>query len=126
MPSREQPGACCTTKPIRKGLPVFPGYFASATIQIRVSPLYCPSRLRSLHLQEPPDVCSFSAGRLPRPQVYVKQHSTPAGDLSFQPDLQGMLLAENESLKNHFPRLRARRPAEKVVDLAAGPLLCIV
>ncbi|MGH3146935.1 MAG: hypothetical protein ACRDTR_14165 [Rubrobacter sp.] len=43
----------------------------------------------------------------------MEEHLTPAGDLTLQPGLQGVPLAENEAVHGLHPRLRAgqRRPA---------------
>jgi hypothetical protein len=44
----------------------------------------CPG---TLHLEEPHDIFAVSTGCLPGPQLDVKEHPLPAGDLPFQPGL---------------------------------------
>ena len=52
------------------------------------------SRLHPLNLEEFYDVFPLSPGCLSGPQVYVKEHLAPAGDLPFQFGLKGVPLAQ--------------------------------
>jgi len=60
-----------------------------------------------LSFKELYDILPVSTCCLPGPEIYVKEHLAPAGDLPFQLDLQGVPLAENESIHVHLPDLRA-------------------
>ena len=79
--------------------------------------------LHTLHLEEPHDIFAVSTGCLPGPQVYVKEHLAPAGDLSFQLCLKGVPLAQKETIDFLLGGFYARRSTEQVVDLARGSLL---
>jgi hypothetical protein len=76
------------------------------------------SCLHTLNLKELYDIFPVSTGRLPRPQVYVKEHLLPAGDLPFQLGLKSVPLAEEETIDVLLGGLRAWGSAEQVVDLA--------
>jgi hypothetical protein len=52
----------------------------------------------------------------------VKEHLVPAGDLPFQLDLQGVPLAQKETIDFLLGTFYARRSTEQVVDLAWGPI----
>jgi hypothetical protein len=63
---------------------VFPGLLPPEHIQIGVGSVPGRSCLHTLNLKELYDIFPVSTGRLPRPQVYVKEHLTPALYLAFQ------------------------------------------
>ena len=71
-----------------------PGLLAPEHIQIGVGPLPGSGCLPTLNLEEPYDIFPASTSCLPRPQVYVKEHLAPAGDLSFQLGLKCVPLAQ--------------------------------
>jgi len=103
---------------------VFPRRLAPPEhIQIGVGSVPGRGCLHTLNLKELYDIFPVSTGCLPRPQVYVKEHLVPAGDLPFQLDLQSMPLAQEETIEAHLSGLRAWRSTEQVVDLALGRLL---
>jgi len=78
--------------------------------------------LYTLTLKELYDVFALSTGCLPGPQIYVKEHLAPAGDLPFQLDLKGVPLAQEESIDFLLGGFYARCSSEQVVDLAWGPI----
>ena len=79
--------------------------------------------LSSLILKELYDIFPLSTGCLPRPQLYVKEHLAPAGDLPFQLDLKGVPLAQEEAIDFLLGGFYARGSIEhEVVDLALGAL----
>jgi len=75
-----------------------------------------------LNFKELYDIFPVSTGCFPRPQIYVKEHLAPAGDLPFQLDLKGVPLAQNETIDFLLGGLRAWGSSEEVVDLAWGPI----
>jgi hypothetical protein len=77
--------------------------------------------LLTLNLKELYDIFALSTGCLSGPQIYVKEHLAPAGDLPFQLDLKGVPLAQKESIDFLLGGFYARRSSEQVVDLAGGP-----
>jgi len=79
-------------------------------------------RLSPLNLEELYDIFAISTSCLPGPQIYVKEHLTPAGDLSFQLGLQGVSLAKEEPIDFLLGAFHARRSTEQVADLARGAL----
>jgi len=78
--------------------------------------------LYTLNLKELYDIFPLSAGCLSGPEVYVKEHPAPAGDLPFQLDLKGVPLAQNETIDFLLGGFYARHSTEQVVDLAWGPI----
>ena len=78
--------------------------------------------LSPLNLKELYYIFPLSTGCLPGPQVYVKEHLTPAGDLSFQLGLKSVPLAKEEPIDFLLGAFYARRSTQQVVDLARGPL----
>jgi hypothetical protein len=78
--------------------------------------------LRTLNLEQPHDIVAVSPGCLPGPQVYVKEHLAPAGDLSFQLGLQSVPLAKEETVDFFLGGFHARGSIEQVADLARGRL----
>jgi hypothetical protein len=78
--------------------------------------------LYTLNLKELYDIFALSTGCLSGPQIYVKEHLAPAGDLPFQLDLKGVPLAQNETIDFLLGCLRAWGSSEEVVDLASGPI----
>jgi hypothetical protein len=102
---------------------VFPGLLPPPEhIQIGVGSLPGRSCFHALNLKELYDIFAVSTGCLPRPQVYVKKHLLPAGDLPFQLDLQSVPLAQKEPIDFLLGGFYARRSIKQVVDLAWGPL----
>jgi len=79
--------------------------------------------LQTLNLKELDDIFAVSPSCLPGPQVYVKEHLVPAGDLPFQLGLQSVPLAQKETIDFLLGAFWARRPTEQVSDLARGSLL---
>ena len=57
-------------------------------------------------------------GCLSGPQVYVKEHLAPAGDLPFQLGLQSVPVAKEEPIDFLLGGFYARGSTEQVVDLA--------
>jgi hypothetical protein len=80
------------------------------------------SCLLTLNLKELYDIFALSTGCLPGPQIYVKEHLAPALYLPFQLDLQGVLLAQKETIDFLLGGFYARCSSEQVVDLALGPI----
>jgi hypothetical protein len=76
--------------------------------------------LLTLNLKELYDIFPLSTGCLSGPQIYVKEHLAPAGDLPFQLGLKGVPLAQKEGVDFLHGDLRAWGPSEQVVDLAWG------
>jgi len=72
-----------------------------------------------LNLKELYDIFPVFPGSLPRPQVNVKEHLVPALYLPFQLGLQGVPLAQKETIDFLLGGLRAWGPTEQVVDLAS-------
>src|SRR5215217_5691238 len=96
-PSSERPGASWRKQeqraPSRRPSSAFPGRLAAPEhIQILIGPVPGRDCLSSLILKELYDIFPLSTGCLPRPQLYVKEHLAPAGDLPFQLDLKGKTL----------------------------------
>jgi hypothetical protein len=73
-----------------------------------------------LNLKELYDIFPLSTGCFPRPQIYVKEHLAPAGDLPFQLNLKGVPLAQKKSIDYLLGGFYARGSIEQVVDLALG------
>src|SRR5215217_4464415 len=128
-PSKGRPGACWRKRgrPSRKHhLRASQGsqgrVCAPESIQIGASPLPGRDCLHTLILKEPHDIFPLPPSCFPRPQIYVEQHPAPAGDLPFQLGLQGVFLAQKETIDFLLPCLRAWGTSEQVVDLASGPL----
>src|SRR5215210_7119476 len=65
---------------------------APESIQIGASQLPGGRRLHTLNLKEPHDIFPLPPSCFPAPQLYVKEHPAPAGDLSFQLDFQSVPL----------------------------------
>jgi hypothetical protein len=80
------------------------------------------SCLSPLNVKELYDIFAVSPGCLPGPQVDVKEHLAPAGDLPFKLGLKGVSLAKEEPIDFLLGGFYARRSIEQVVDLARGPL----
>jgi hypothetical protein len=78
--------------------------------------------LYTLNLKELYDIFALSTGCLSGPQIYVKEHLAPAGDLPFQLDLKGVPLAQKETIDFLLGGFYARGSTEQVVDLAWGPI----
>jgi len=78
--------------------------------------------LLTLNLKELYDIFALSTGCLPGPQIYVKEHLTPAGDLPFQLGLKGVPLAQEQTIDHLLGGFYARRSIEQVVDFAWGPI----
>jgi hypothetical protein len=74
-----------------------------------------------LNLKELYDIFALSTGCLSGPQIYVKEHLGPAGDLPFQLGLKGVPLAEEETIDFLLGGLWAWGSTEQVVDLTSGP-----
>ena len=101
----------------------FPGRLAAPEhIQIGVGSVPGRRCLHTLILKELYDIFPISTGCLSGPQVYVKEHLVPAGDLPFQLDLKGVPLAQEETIDFLLGCCYARRSTEQVVDLAWGPI----
>jgi hypothetical protein len=75
-----------------------------------------------LNFKESHDIFPVSTGCLSGPQVYVKEHLAPAGDLPFQLGLKGVPLAQKETIDFLLGGVRAWGSSEQVVDLAWGPI----
>src|SRR5215211_2473624 len=82
--------------------------------------------LRTLNLEEPYDIFPISTGCFSGPQLYVKEHLAPAGDLSFQLGLMGVPLAQKETIDFLLSLLPTRDSIEQMVDLASEPLIWAV
>ena len=78
--------------------------------------------LHTLNLKELYDIFPLPAACLSGPQIYVKEHPSPAGDLPFQLGLKGVPLAQKETIDFLLGSFYARRSIEQVVDLALGAL----
>ena len=78
--------------------------------------------LHTLNLKELHDIFPLSTDCLSGPQIYVKEHLSPAGDLPFQLGLKGVPLAQKEIIDVLLGGFYARRSIEQVVDLAWEPL----
>ena len=78
--------------------------------------------LHTLNLKELYDIFPLSTDCLSGPQIYVKEHLSPAGDLSFQLGLKGVPLAQKETIDVLLGGFYARRSIEQMVDLALGAL----
>jgi hypothetical protein len=78
--------------------------------------------LYALNFKELYDIFALSTGCLSGPQIYVKEHFGPTGDLPFQLGLKNVLLAQNETIDFLLGGFYARRSIEQVVDLASGPI----
>jgi len=91
-------------------------------IQILIGSVPGRGCLHTLNLEEPHYIFPISTGCLPGPQIYVKEHLAPAGDLPFQLGLEGVPLAKEETIDFLLGGFYARRSTEQVVDLAWGPL----
>src|SRR5215217_5195745 len=126
-PSSVRPGACWRKEeqraPPRRRPSAFAGRFALPEhIQILIGPVPCRSCLGPLNLEELYDISPLSTGCLSGPQVDVKEHLVPAGDLPFQLDLKGVPLAQKETIDHLLGGFYARGSIEQMVDLAWGPL----
>src|SRR5215208_3599641 len=89
-PSRELPGGSSWRKEQKRAPPrrllssAFPGRLAAPEyIQILIGSVPGRDCLRSLNLKELYDIFPLSTGCLSGPEVYVKEHLPPAGDLPF-------------------------------------------
>jgi hypothetical protein len=91
-------------------------------IQILIGSVPGRRCLYALNLKELYDVFALSTGCLPGPQIYVKEHLAPAGDLPFQLNLQSVPLAQKETIDHLLGGFYARHSIEQVVDLAWGPI----
>jgi hypothetical protein len=78
--------------------------------------------LYALNLKELYDIFAVSTGCLSGPKIYVKEHLAPTGDLPFQFGLQGVPLAQEQTIDFLLGGFYARRSTEQVVDLAWGPI----
>jgi len=74
--------------------------------------------LHALNLKEPYDIFPLPPSCFPGPQIYVKEHLAPAGDLPFQLGLKGMPLAQKETIDLLLGGFYARGSIKQVVDLA--------
>jgi hypothetical protein len=63
--------------------------------------------LSPLNLKELYDIFALSTGCLSGPQIYVKEHLGPTGDLPFQLGFKGVPLAEEETIDVFLPGLWA-------------------
>src|SRR5215212_10802260 len=126
-PSKERPGASWRKDeqraPSRRLSSAFPGRLAPPEhIQILIGSVPGRRCFHTLNLEELYDIFALSTGCLPGPQVYVKEHLVPAGDLSFQLGLKGVPLAQKETIDFLLGGCYARGSTEQVVDLAWGPI----
>src|ERR687898_1394694 len=123
-PSRELPGGFWRKEEKRapsRPLSALPGRLAPPEhIQILIGSVPGGRCLYALNLKELYDVFALSTGCLSGPQIYVKEHLPPAGDLSFQLDLKGVPLAQNETIHLLLGGFYARGSTEQVVDLTGG------
>src|SRR5215208_7706865 len=126
--SKVRPGACWRRKqekrtpPPRRWPSAFVGRFALPEhIQILIGSVPGRRCLYTLNLKELYHIFALSTGCLPGPQIYVKEHFTPAGDLPFQLDLKDVPLAQKETIDFLLGGSYARGSTEQVVDLAWGP-----
>jgi hypothetical protein len=78
--------------------------------------------LHTLNLKELYDIFPVPTGCLSGPQIYVKEHLAPTGDLPFQLGLKGVPLAQEQTIDFLLGGFYARRSIEQVVDLAWGPI----
>src|SRR5215212_8056465 len=127
-PSRELRGASWRKEEQRRAPPRrlltcgFPGRLAPPEhIQLLIGSVPSRGCLGPLNLKELYDIFPVSTGCLPGPQVYVKEHLAPAGDLPFQLSLKGVPLAQKQTIDFLLSGFYARRSIEQVVDLAWGP-----
>src|SRR5919112_2249691 len=102
-PSRELPGGFWRkdeqrAPPSRRLCSAFPGPLAPEHIQIGVGPVPGRGCLDALILKEPYDIFPLAAACFPGPQIYVKEHLAPALYLPFQLDLEGVPLAQNQTI----------------------------
>jgi len=74
--------------------------------------------LYPLNLEELYDIFPLPPSCFPGPQIYVKEHLAPAGDLPFQLGLKGVPLAKEETIDFLLGGFYARGSIEQVVDLA--------
>src|SRR5918994_3309954 len=123
-PSRELPGGFWRKEEKRapsRPLSALPGRLGSPEhIQILIGSVPGRRCLYALNLKELYDVFALSAGCLPGPQIYVKEHLVPAGDLPFQLNLKGVPLAQKKTIDFLLGGFDARCSTEQVVDLAWG------
>ena len=102
---------------------MFPGRLAPPEhIQILIGSVPGRRCLHTLNLKELYDIFPLSTDCLSGPQIYVKEHLSPAGDLPFQLDLKGVSLAQKETIHLLLGGFYARCSTEQVVDLASGPI----
>jgi len=76
--------------------------------------------LLTLNLKELYDIFPLAPAGFPAPQLYVKEHPTPALYLPFQLGLKGVPVAQEETIDFLLGGLRAWGSSEQVVDLASG------
>jgi len=79
----------------------------------------CPC---ALNLEELYDIFPLPPSGFPGPQIYVKEHLAPTGDLPFQLGLKGVPLAQKETIDFLLGGFYARDSIEQMVDLAWGPI----
>src|SRR5215211_351065 len=125
-PWKERPGASWRKQeqraPSRRPSSAFPGCLAPEHIQVLIGSLPGRRCLYTLNLKELYDIFALSTGCLSGPQIYVKEHLAPAGDLPFQLDLKGVPLAQEEPIDFLLGGFYARCSIKQVVDLAWGPI----
>jgi hypothetical protein len=123
-PSSERPGASWRKEEKRaplRWLCAYPGSLTPEHIQILTGSVPGRRSLIPLNLEELYDIFALSTGCLSGPQIYVKEHLAPAGDLPFQLGLKGVPLAQEETIHLLLGGFYARCSTEQVVDLAGGP-----
>src|SRR5215203_5012524 len=137
-PWKELPGACwrkrgraslkrTSRKHLLRASQGFQGRVcAPESIEVGASQLPGSQCLIPLNLKELYDIIPLPPSCFPAPQVYVKEHPAPALDLPFQLGLEGVPLAQEETIDFLLGGLRAWGSTEQVVDLASGPLLWAV
>jgi hypothetical protein len=128
---KERPGASWRKHkerdPSRRLSSAFSGCLAPPEhIQILIGSVPGKRCLLTLNLKELYDIFALSTGCLSGPQIYVKEHPTPALYLPFQLGLKGVPLAQEETIDFLLGGLYARRSTEQVADLACGPLFWAV
>src|SRR5215212_7193320 len=76
---------------------------APESIEVGASQLPGRRCLIPLNLKEPYDIFPLPPSCFPRPEVYVKEHLPPALYLPFQLDLEGVPLAQEETIDFLLP-----------------------